>query len=80
MIFKDQDKYALEAIKSAAKTDELFLAKCENCETGEVVTTLCSRMPLGEDSFMLVPLAQCFKGNPFEELKPVKTEAEEDAA
>lgn len=70
MAIPDAVSANFDTLQRAADNGDLAVMECTKRETGETVYVVCAVYRDEDEMFNLVPLAQMFTGNPYEQIDP----------
>lgn len=64
------DRANFDTLLRAVRAGDAALVSCSTLGGGEQVSVICAVQPTAGGEIELVPLAQLFRGNPYELLQP----------
>lgn len=70
MPLSDGDRANFDTLLRAVRAGDAALVACSSLDGGEPISVICAVQPTAGGEIELVPLAQMFRGNPYELLQP----------
>lgn len=70
MPLSDGDRANFDTLLRAVRAGDAALVACSTLDGGEPISVICAVQPTAGGEIELVPLAQMFRGNPYELLQP----------